>query len=260
MSSYQTAPYTHFHELVDTWTKYSQAIESQVKNLTERARALGTPSDTPEFRSRLDDDEQRLHTIANKTKTILKELVEEMNKIKKDLSRNDLDMITKVKGAMTNAMKSYEEIITSVSKRRQQFAHSSNNTLIEFGDSHGNEDDIHQRLQLQQQMKTNNSLLIQQNEEQFFIEDQVQIVQGDVIQINHIMRDIGTITSEQSSIIAGIERNVTGATDHIIAGNQQLLGASRHQKKYRKKICCLLLIFLVIAVIVAIVIVVKLKT
>ncbi|CAM4989720.1 unnamed protein product, partial [Rotaria socialis] len=29
MSSYQTAPYTHFHELVDTWTKYSQAIESQ---------------------------------------------------------------------------------------------------------------------------------------------------------------------------------------------------------------------------------------
>ncbi|CAF2728967.1 unnamed protein product [Rotaria sp. Silwood2] len=74
------------------------------------------------------------------------------------------------------------------------------------------------------------------------------------------MRDIGAIVSEQSPIIAGIEQNVSTANDNIIAGNQQLLGASRHQKKYRKKLCWLLLIFLVIAVIVAIVIIIKLKS
>jgi t-SNARE complex subunit (syntaxin) len=51
----------------------------------------------------------------------------------------------------------------------------------------------------------------------------------DIIEINHIMRDIGAIVSEQSPIIAGIEQNVSTATDHIIAGNEQLLNASRHQ-------------------------------
>jgi t-SNARE complex subunit (syntaxin) len=43
------------------------------------------------------------------------------------------------------------------------------------------------------------------------------------------MRDIGAIVSEQSPIIAGIEQNVIAANDNIIAGNQQLTGASRYQ-------------------------------
>ncbi|CAF4344928.1 unnamed protein product, partial [Adineta steineri] len=64
------------------------------------------------------------------------------------------------------------------------------------------DDDIQQRLQLQQQMKMNNTSLISQNEEQFTIEEQVQTVQSDIIEINHIMRDIGAIVSEQSPIIA----------------------------------------------------------
>ncbi|CAF3365208.1 unnamed protein product [Rotaria sp. Silwood1] len=260
MSSYQTAPYTHFHELVDTWTKHAQAIETQVKNLSEKARVLGTSSDTPEIRSRLDEDERRLHNLATKTKTVLKELADEMTKRKKELSRNDLDMVTKVKTAMINALKNYEDAITSVSKRRQQYQSTSNDTLIDFENANLSEDDVHRRLQLQQQMKMNNNLLIRQNEEQFAIEEQVQLVQADVIEINHMMRDIGAIVSEQSPIIAGIEQTVTTANDNIIAGNQQLLGASRHQKKYRKKLCWLLLIFLVIAVIVAIVIIIKLKT
>ncbi|CAF0809471.1 unnamed protein product [Rotaria sordida] len=259
MSSYQTAPYTHFHELIDTWTKHAQSIETQAKNLSEKARVLGTPSDTPEIRTRLDEDERRLHNLATKTKTVLKELTDEMIKRKKELSRNDLDMVTKVKTAMNNALKNYEDVITSISKRRQQFQPTTNDTLIDLGNANLSEDDIHQRLQLQQQMKINNNLLVQQNEEQFAIEEQVQLVQADVIEINHMMRDIGAIVSEQSPIIANSEQNVSAANDHIIAGNQQLLGASRHQKKYRKKLCWLLLIFLVIALIVAIVIIIKLK-
>ncbi|CAF2963152.1 unnamed protein product [Rotaria sp. Silwood2] len=237
MSSYQRAPYTHFHELVDTWTKHAQAIETQVKNLSERARVLGTLSDTPEVRTRLDEDERRLHNLATKTKAVLKELADEITTRRKELSRNDLDMIAKVKTAMINALKNYEDVITNLG-----------------------EDDVHRYLQLQQQMKINNDLLHKQNEEQSAIEEQVKVVQTDVIAINHLMRDIGAIVSEQSPIITGIEQNVSTANDNIIAGNQQLLGASRHQKKYRKKLCWLLLIFLVIAVIVAIVIIIKLKS
>jgi t-SNARE complex subunit (syntaxin) len=52
-----------------------------------------------------------------------------------------------------------------------------------------------------------------------------------VIEINHIMRDIGAIVSEQSPIIAAIEQNVSGANDNIVAANQQLHSASRYQVK-----------------------------
>ena len=43
------------------------------------------------------------------------------------------------------------------------------------------------------------------------------------------MRDIGAIVSEASPIIANIEQNVTTANDNIVAGNHQLISASRHQ-------------------------------
>ncbi|CAF0752752.1 unnamed protein product [Adineta steineri] len=257
MRSYQAEPYTHFHELVDTWTKHAQAIETQVKNLNEKARIIGTTSDTLEIRTRLDDDERRLHVLASETKTILKELADVMTKRKNELSRSDLDMVTKVKTAMFTALKKYEDVITNVSKKRQQFKNPSTDTLVDFGDGNLTDDDIQQRLQLQQQMKMNNTLLISQNEEQFTIEEQVQTVQSDIIEINHIMRDIGAIVSEQSPIIANIEQNVTAANDHIIAGNGQLTSASRHQKKYRKKLCWLLAIFLIIAIIVAVIIILK---
>ncbi|UJR28284.1 hypothetical protein I4U23_009532 [Adineta vaga] len=259
MATYQ-ATYTHFNELVDTWTRHAQAIETQVKNLSEKARVLGTASDTVELRKRLDEDEQRLHGLAMKTKSILKELADEMTKRKKELSRNDLDMITKVKTAMNNALKHYEEVVTDVSKKRQQMPNPNRDTLIDFGNDNLNEDDVNQRLQLQRQMQMNNDLLVRQNEEQFAIEEQVQIVQTDIIEINHIMRDIGAIVSEQSPIIAGVEQTIIAANDHLIAGNTQLTSAARHQKKYRKKLCCLLLVFLVIAVLVTVIVLIKLKT
>jgi hypothetical protein len=44
-----------------------------------------------------------------------------------------------------------------------------------------------------------------------------------------MMRDIGAIVSEQSPIIAGVEQTVIAANDNIIAGNQQLIGASNYQ-------------------------------
>ncbi|CAF1294651.1 unnamed protein product [Rotaria sp. Silwood1] len=177
MSSYQTAPYTHFHELVDTWTKHAQAIETQTKNLSEKARVLGTSSDTPEIRSRLDEDVRRLHNLATNTKTVLKELADEMTKRRKELSRNDLVMVTKIKTDMINALKNYEDVITNVCKGRQQYQPTSNDTLIDWENANLSEDDVHRRLQLQQQMKMNNNLLIKQNEEQFAFEEQVQLGQ-----------------------------------------------------------------------------------
>jgi len=160
---------------------------------------------------------------------------------------------------MGNALKQYTDIVTDVSKRRQQFPNHNNATIIDLGDDDLTQDDIQKSLQLQKQIRMRNELLIQQNDEQFAIEEQIQQVQTDVIEINHMMRDIGSIVAEQSPIIAGIEQNVVAANDNIIAGNQQLNSASRFQKKYRKKLCWLLLIFLVIAVIVAIIIIVKFK-
>ncbi|CAF4612098.1 unnamed protein product [Rotaria sp. Silwood1] len=169
--------YTHFHELVDTWTKHAQAIETQTKNLSEKARVLGTSSDTPEIRSRLDEDVRRLHNLATNTKTVLKELADEMTKRRKELSRNDLVMVTKIKTDMINALKNYEDVITNVCKGRQQYQPTSNDTLIDWENANLSEDDVHRRLQLQQQMKMNNNLLIKQNEEQFAFEEQVQLGQ-----------------------------------------------------------------------------------
>jgi len=259
MVSYQTVPYTHFHELIDTCTKHAQAIESHVKSLSEKARVIGTPSDTSETRARIDEDERRLHELASKTKTILTNLADVVRTRKHELSRDDYNKVTKIETAIKNATKNYQDAITNISKRRQEFKIPNNNALIDFENDNSDDNEFHRSLQLQKQIRDKNQLLVRENEEQFAIEEEIQQVQTDILEINHIMRDIGAIVAEQSPIIANVEVNIVTATDNIVAGNHQLTSAAGYQKKYRKKLCWLLIIFLIIAVIIAIILVVKLK-
>jgi len=259
MTAYQSAPYTRFHELLDSWKKQPQIIETAVKNFTDKVRFVGTNLDNAEFRMALEADEQRLQNLAQQTKTLAKQLAQEKDANRKDLTKADLDVANRIESAVNIALKKFDDIIREVTRKRQQYPLGSTNRLVDLDDDNRMGDDIQQRLQLQQQMKMNNELLLRQNEDQYEVEQQVHHVQKSVVEINYIMRDIGAMVSEQSPIIGQVEEHVIRANDNIVAGNDQLNSAARHQKKYRKKLCWLLLIFLIIAVIVTIVIILKLK-
>ena len=58
-------------------------------------------------------------------------------------------------------------------------------------------------------------------------EQQIRQLESDILDINEIFRDLGTLVHEQGEQIDSIENNVEQAYNQVEAGNEQLTQAAR---------------------------------
>ncbi|XP_065889537.1 syntaxin-7-like isoform X2 [Dysidea avara] len=84
-------------------------------------------------------------------------------------------------------------------------------------------------------------------------------LETDIVQINDIFRDLGTMVYEQGEIIDSIEANVEQGAHRVTEGNKQLVKAIKHQRSKRKLCCCFWCILITIAIVILIVVLVLLK-
>jgi len=90
-------------------------------------------------------------------------------------------------------------------------------------------------------------------------EDAIQNLEREILDINDIFKELGTMISEQGEVIDSIEVNVEKAHDQVEAGAEHLDKAKVYQAKSRKKMCILLAIFIIIAAVVALIIYLTIK-
>jgi len=90
-------------------------------------------------------------------------------------------------------------------------------------------------------------------------EEAIRNLERDILDINDIFKELGSMISEQGEIIDSIESNVERAHDQVETGAVHLEKAKTYQAKSRKKMCCLLLILIVIAGVVALILYFSLK-
>lgn len=90
-------------------------------------------------------------------------------------------------------------------------------------------------------------------------EKEMRELEHDILEINDIFRDIGTMVYEQGEVIDHIEANVEVAGTRVEQGNKQLERAVRHKKCTRRLSCCIayILCMVLIGVIIAVVIILK---
>ncbi|CAH3015841.1 unnamed protein product [Porites evermanni] len=86
-------------------------------------------------------------------------------------------------------------------------------------------------------------------------EDRIRQIEGDILDINEIFRELATMVYEQGDVVDSIEANVVDAADHVEGANVQLGKASLYQKKARTKMCILLIILLVVAGVITLIVV-----
>lgn len=111
-----------------------------------------------------------------------------------------------------------------------------------------------QQLMAQEQVIDDDLALIREREEQ------IRELEGDILDVNEIFRDLGAMIHEQGEQIDTIEANVEKAYTDVEAGTGQLQAASKYQQKSRKKLCCLVVILVVVVAVVAIIVVIAVKT
>jgi len=126
--------------------------------------------------------------------------------------------------------------------------HSRTNTFNEEPDTWSDEANLleqnRRREQLQQQQLMVEDELSTARER----EERIRQLESDILDVNEIFKELGTMVYEQGDAIDSIETNIITAADNVESGNQQLNAAASYQRSYRKKLCVLaIILFLVLA-------------
>lgn len=86
-------------------------------------------------------------------------------------------------------------------------------------------------------------------------ETAIRKIEGDIVEVNQIFKDLASMVHEQGDVIDSIEANVESASHQVYEGAQQIAKARDYQSRARRK-TFLLMLFLAIVLICIIVIIV----
>ena len=82
----------------------------------------------------------------------------------------------------------------------------------------------------------------------------IRFLDYQILEVNEIFRDLGTLVHEQQGMLDNIESNIESTVQRTHDAEKELTQANRSQKKLRAKMCCLLIFLAVISLIVVVVI------
>jgi len=118
-----------------------------------------------------------------------------------------------------------------------------------------------------------NRVLLQRQQEHAQLEDdldfqdsivkdrdqQIRAIQGQMVQVNEIFRDLAKLVEDQGEMIDNIQTNIVSASQNVEAGLKEVKDADKSQQSSRKKLCFLAIFVTVLVAIVVIVVVVLTK-
>ncbi|CAI8047927.1 Syntaxin-7 [Geodia barretti] len=107
-------------------------------------------------------------------------------------------------------------------------------------------------MQRQLEMDANETAQLEERERE------MRQLETDILDINDIFRDLGTMVHDQGELTDNIETQVETAAVRVESGNKQLEKAVRHKKCSRKLTCCIVCLLLGILTAIVIIVVVLL--
>ncbi|XP_026671298.1 syntaxin-12-like isoform X1 [Ceratina calcarata] len=90
-------------------------------------------------------------------------------------------------------------------------------------------------------------------------EDIVKCIEGDILDVNQIMRELAAVVYQQGDTLNTIDSHIENVHGNVELGAQELIKGSNYQSKYRRKVFILLLLAIIVVVILIIVLVTKLS-
>ncbi|XP_013384958.1 syntaxin-7 isoform X2 [Lingula anatina] len=254
LGEYRDNPgYGNFSQLYDQVSSNVFTINNHATSLERALRQIGSDRDSKELRDRIHETELKTNKIIAETTKLFKQLsgirgIERQQKLSVERIQNDFKETIQRYSELQK--KAAEKVKTIALRQRTQSSEG-----LGFGASDDDkvalmeQDELRrQELQAQEQLIEDDLAVIQEREER------IRELEADILDINEIFRDLGTLVYEQGEMIDNIEDHVSKAHDNVEAGNEQLVKAASYQKKARKKICICVIVLIIILAIIAVII------
>lgn len=241
----------NFATVTDQITENIFKISSNISQLERQVKDIGTSRDNTALRNHIHDQEQKTNKLVAATTQLFKSSA----RIRAP-SRQSTIQIERLKSDFEGVIQRYNRLQKLVANKVKTAPPLQTTTLVDIEDDRAELFANEQRrelLQAQDLVVEQDVAMIEEREEQ------IRQLEGDIININDIFRDLAALVYEQGDMIDSIEANVEKGYDNVDQGNRQLEQASQYATKYRKKLCFCGIILAVVVFIIAIILIVELK-
>nr|XP_018917718.1 PREDICTED: putative syntaxin-2 [Bemisia tabaci]XP_018917719.1 PREDICTED: putative syntaxin-2 [Bemisia tabaci]XP_018917720.1 PREDICTED: putative syntaxin-2 [Bemisia tabaci] len=221
-------------ELAESITTNMYTINNGSRTLDQALKIIGTPRDNQAVRD-------KWHVTQMSVNQIIAQMSKDLQKFSA-LSRSG-DKAQKLQSE--KLVNNFKETVQTYSDLQNQVAQKmKSNPLptvltmeeenkLNFEAVESDQRQLIAQKQLQNELEFEQSLLLER-------ETRMRQIEGDIIDVNVIMRELGAITRQQNENINSIEGAVESIYDNIERGTEELRKGAEYQVRRRKKNCCLL--------------------
>ncbi|KAJ8922572.1 hypothetical protein NQ315_007602 [Exocentrus adspersus] len=231
-------PTTEFNSYCDNVVTNIYTINSSLKTLENAIKNIGTTKDNQVLRN-------KIHVTQLSTNQIASATSKDITKLKLIVAKGEKQkqlQVEKLEENFKDAINKYHTLQKEVASKQKAHLLLSPSTENEVAQ----EDDYNQQQQQQalaREMAFEHDMLLER-------ETRIKQIESDVLDINQIMRELGSMVHEQGEVIDTIENRIDHAAGNVEEGTEQLVKASQYQTRFRKKMLILIIIGIIIIAII----------
>lgn len=246
---------TELYNLSENITTNINTIIKSWRNLEQALKNIGTDKDNQGLRDKVHVTQLSCNQIVSQTAKDLQRLTVVVRKGDKQQKLQ----AEKLTGDFRDAVQCYSRLQKQVAEKMKTrlLSRQTLGTTSEY------DDDEEQRLteeaertaaqkSLQRELQFEQEMLLER-------EQRIRQIEGDILDVNEIMRELGAMIHEQGDTINSIENNIENVHGNVELGQQELQKAAEYQIKHRKKMLFLVAVAVIIGIILTVIIVTQLK-
>ncbi|CAH1993993.1 unnamed protein product [Acanthoscelides obtectus] len=236
---------TEFNSYCDNVVTNIYTINSSLKTLDNALKVIGTKKDSPGLRN-------KVHVTQLSTNQIASVTSKDLNKLKLIIAKGDkqkLLQVEKLEGNFKDAINKYYSLQKELANKQK--AHLLVSVSIE-NETVPSDSEEQSQAQMVREAAFEQDMLLER-------ESRIKQIESDILDVNQIMRELGSLVHQQGEVIDTIENSIDHAVGNVEEGTEELVKASQYQRKYRKRLFILICVGLVIASILVGILVSELK-
>uniref|UniRef100_A0A182WED4 t-SNARE coiled-coil homology domain-containing protein n=1 Tax=Anopheles minimus TaxID=112268 RepID=A0A182WED4_9DIPT len=247
---------TEFISLSESIAANTIFVKQSWQFLEKANRTLGTAKDNQSLRDKINDIQTGTNQrIATTTKDL-----QRLTVVVRGGDKQQKLQVEKLTSDFKQVVQFYSKSQQSIAaKMKQVFLVNASQMDDLMGGETGIPGTAEQQQELQKQKQLQQSLQFEQDmlleREQRFRE-----IEANVLDVNHIMRELSNLASQQSEVIDTIENSIGRTVDNVESGAEELVKAAEYQNRYRRKVLILLIVAVILGLVVTGIIVSKLKS
>lgn len=250
-----------FSRLSEVISTNVQKVSQNVASMQKMVNQLGTPQDCESLRSQLHQVQHYTNQLVKDTNNHLKDLSLLPNPTSTSEQKQRKMLKERLTSQFSDALKNFQDAQRNAAQKEKESvmrarAHSGLMGNPFDGDKPTNASNLidlasptqnQMMTSLQMEEEVNLDLLRER-------EDAVRKLEADIVDVNHIFKDLATMVHEQGEVIDSIEANVEQAQIQVSEGTTQLAKARAHQANARRKACFLILVLTLVAGVIGLII------